>query len=646
MLTPVHSNSSASRQLANAAAGTAEVPTIRSVAKDAPVKKLKDIDQLSQQIAKLANLLIGSQNGLKNPLLKLALAVAKAIDFQQRPDEKIEEFVHRLADFLLAMKPEEQAAVEVKSGLKSLAIPVVLLAEALKDTSTPAAAKLVVLIEKALTDNQHTLEDHVSHSYSPKSENRPDMADSLKYRGSAPQAAILSPHLQIANEIHAVSSPAKWTDIKSLQAQLVREFVVEVDRIAVSLDIETESPNLIETNYEEADPGNEPVALKSDFRITPDVGQAQGEKPQSAEIQPAPVQIPPKAMEATPTIPPVALMPRMELSEPVAPSGQPSTDSPVQDAFPFSEHLHQSAAEDLHINPPKPEPSLKSALLTVISERLARIARLDSKLADRVQRLVEPRMQSQETPHAEQKYAPLQQMKSVEKSTHFLRHEQINMAHLTTQFLKDLPKATLVKLQAIASMLEVHGYPFESNSPTEPTAAKKQNATKGPLPQPQTPVDNMRSDAKGDPLFAKVNVGLKRAHAEEPNALPVSVSTEEQDKKLVAADRHQLPASMPTPAERIAQQLAAFQTLAYVPLPYPIVDEPDHRSKLRGEEKEQEHDDRGDQEEKAGHDNPQQQSRKEEPNPDLNPFAPDAELKRHPSDAERAFHMYQKMGGF
>jgi hypothetical protein len=130
-----------------------------------------------QQLAEL----LGSKNISANDILtKLATDFAALIGEMKQPNESAQAFAGRLADIILQMKPERQAAAENASGFKQIGISALAFAGALKDPSSAAAARIVALIENpAFNAAEHALKAAIS-SYEQNSSVGPEIAATQK----------------------------------------------------------------------------------------------------------------------------------------------------------------------------------------------------------------------------------------------------------------------------------------------------------------------------------------------------------------------------------------------------------------------------------------------------------------------------------
>ena len=98
-------------------------------------------------------------------LLCLALAVAAQLNLSRRDDESMEAFFQRIASALDDMTPDEQAAVEIRAGLKILRIEIPALAAALKQPDSALAARLAAAAETPLATPLKTTAAMVTTNY-------------------------------------------------------------------------------------------------------------------------------------------------------------------------------------------------------------------------------------------------------------------------------------------------------------------------------------------------------------------------------------------------------------------------------------------------------------------------------------------------
>lgn len=106
-----------------------------------------------------------------------------------------------------------------------------------------------------------------------------------------------------------------------------------------------------------------------------------------------------------------------------------------------------------------------------------------------------------------------------------------------------------------------------------------------------------------------------------------------------------------TPELALAAQARMPEPVPFVQVPYPFVREEEEKRRRRGFDEPAGRDEDG--EEMTGedgqslwHGDGEQAERRDEPEIEERPFDAEEPLKRNPTDAERALHMYQRFGGF
>lgn len=632
MLTPVRSSSLAPSSLVHAEPVTGQPQPPEKQTNARLAQNTSAADTLKNKFNKLADLLAGSQNSIANPLIKLAIAVAHSIDLKQFVHENMDDYRQRLIDVLLAMKPDEQAQVEQKSNLKSVGITLPNLAEAMKSNSSPNAAKLIAILEKSASETPMSFEDQASQVYSNSEDGHFEMADSLKYRSAPSQAGILT--TQPASQAMRESNLPKQQNLDRApnQADLVRTFVDELYEVAMSLDAEVGTDETIELN------AKSPISEQTNIRSAQTNNDVKAGKGTSAGNTTSN-----RLLMSTDSV----AVAKAEVQSPKNgehPQEPRSVDVEVTDVLlKFGQMESGSDANEL-VPPPK------AGILEMISERLMRSPILAPKLGDRNLLAVAPSVPLKEQVLQVQK--ELGSTVETPKRAPMPMHDPAYVAKLTTLFLKDLPTTTLAKLQAIADILIANQHALAADLLSAPSPDHG-NSTKKSGPETlEQKMDGNGTVAKDLNNVGRADSLTKEAQSQQLDELLTEDPFKQTELPSPTQGRAPQIAVQQTPLERIAQQMQLFNTLAFTPIPYPIVDEQEPPSSPQRQEKEDENEDPdADNDRSDGQSRRQNQNQQEESTQDNqstgadNPFAPDIELKRHPSDAERAFHMYQKMGG-
>ena len=573
--------------------------------------KANDLELLTRYTGKLASLLIASQDSSNNTLLKLALSLARVLALQQRDGESSADFSKRLVDVILAMKPADRTDAEAKSGLKALHISAKALAEALKNPGSALAARLVVLAEAPLLADNHQTSELASQSYNLDDNGEHPVHDSLKYRAAASQAAILSPKLEVHAEKQVSASVARHDDLKQVQSQLSRVYLTEDQEpalAAISVPIE-------------ADELKQSGAGKPEVRISV---QAQGAS--------APV-----VHAGATKQEPVASAPAPQKSDELA------LEKPHQDAAVFSKQDVSQQATILTAAGDLVMTDGHSGLIAAVAERIARAAGLAPKMSAQV--LSETILKAATDIITEEKTA----LKAMASQVAAVVDTADEPPLQTSRILKDLSKETIGKLQLLAEALT-------SQSDLDAVLAKMAPkahhvAESQPMPERDTEINAENTDLP-ESQFKAARIAaseIRQAPADLQAAQLLSSGLLPEDADKTPQMRQVLPETAVLAPELLVQKLLTADILGLPTVPYPFAK--DETAQFDVEEEEA-----GNRREDGEHDNdnapddsnrePKQQRNATAEPADDNPFAPEAELKRHPSDAERAFHMYQKMGGF
>ena len=635
MLTPARNNSLAPSQLVGAdptpVPSATSDPKVKANTPDGPA----DTGTRTSKFSKLADLLAGSENSIANPLIKLALAIAHEINFQQKPNEIADAYRRRLIDFLLDMKPDEQAEVEHKSNLRSFDITLPLLAEAMKDHATPIAAKLIVMIEQAAGEAKVSFEDQASHLYEDGEDGHAEMADSLKYRSLPPQGEILEadPKPENAKPGETVTLQARENTPK--QAQLVRAFVDELYDATKSLD------DLFTFNDEQQPDETSPL-------------------PEA----PNPKVLEPQNDERRSPVPSTSVRAANDLSfvrdsGPVAESAvQPQIARETREA---SKLVEVALTEEPQISGdklPRTETEkliapLKAGIQAMISERLTSFASLAPRVSERqIAATISP--SSTQAPAVQKEPPAPVTVDATPQRVPINLHDPAFVAKLTTLFLKDLPPATLAKLQVIADLLIANELGLLSEFLSEEVKSREGADAKSALTTASEFVAGKAEERIKDQATLPRAFGSGKLDDTATSSVIRNIQISDDPEQPAQTQGRNPPIGAPSnPAERIAQQIQLFNMLAFTPIPYPIIDEQEPPSNRKPDDKQDESEERDEDGERGGshpdreHQQQHQETKQDEPAAGAdNPFAPDVELKRHSTDAERAFHMYQKMGGF
>jgi hypothetical protein len=184
---------------------------------------------------------------------------------------------------------------------------------------------------------------------------------------------------------------------------------------------------------------------------------------------------------------------------------------------------------------------------------------------------------------------------------------------------------------------------------TTQAAASRPEAEPEPLAEPAPAIAGRAQEAaramegKVIPLFARP-IG-----AEDIDNVDVEQLIRMAQQQAAKADPQRLPEM--ALAQQAAQQQRLPDAIPFAQLPYPFVREEEEKHPRRGFGEQAGRDGEG--EEMTGedgqslwHGDGEQAERREEPEIEEHPFEADEPLKRNPTDAERALHMYQRFGGF
>lgn len=199
----------------------------------------------------------------------------------------------------------------------------------------------------------------------------------------------------------------------------------------------------------------------------------------------------------------------------------------------------------------------------------------------------------------------------------------------------------------------------EATQTFAPAAEATADSMRKPLPQAQ-PDAPEAPEAPAGPAPAIAGKAHEAARAMEGRVIPLfsrlaateDVETVDIDHLIRIAQQAAAkadPARLPELA--LAAQARLPEPVPFAQVPYPFVREEEEKRRRRGFGEPAGGDDEG--EEMTGedgqslwHGDGEQAERREEPEIEEHPFDAEEPLKRNPTDAERALHMYQRFGGF
>jgi hypothetical protein len=185
-------------------------------------------------------------------------------------------------------------------------------------------------------------------------------------------------------------------------------------------------------------------------------------------------------------------------------------------------------------------------------------------------------------------------------------------------------------------------------------------ATAEGVRKPALPVQSLAAELPVEPAPVIAGKAHEAARAMEGRVIPLfsrpataeDVETVDIDHLIRIAQQTAAkvdPARLPELA--LAAQARLPEAVPFAQVPYPFVREEEEKRRRRGFGEPAGRDDEG--EEMTGedgqslwHGDGEQPERRDEPEIEERPFDAEEPLKRNPTDAERALHMYQRFGGF
>ncbi len=151
-------------------------------------KLLNALETGSVASGKLAELLGASSLKAGDTLAKLAMNFAATIKMQPLPGESAGHFAGRLSDLIMTMKPFERFTAENKSGFRKLGITAWEFSDALKNPASPAAARIVALVETPVRNAREQAAKIAIQNYRDNAEGVRGAQVGLTQAGVAPSA--------------------------------------------------------------------------------------------------------------------------------------------------------------------------------------------------------------------------------------------------------------------------------------------------------------------------------------------------------------------------------------------------------------------------------------------------------------------------
>jgi len=259
MLTPVRAASSSSFPSQGSAAALSADGIVRAAATAVAVNQVESPDLTSAVTAKLNILLLAVRARMVEALLDVLNATGDAISQPRDDDEPDLAFAARLADAIQKMPAAKIEAVERQLAAQGHAIPLRLLAEALRNPAGPEATRIAAYLETIGYKDRDLATRAVVRSYGQNdgSPQRPDQrAEISLHRDSVPLAARAAP-ASPPDAAAKVPVNITATAITNPTADPVEQPAVAAAVSAVEAD---EQPVAATSSFAEADAGAEASA--------------------------------------------------------------------------------------------------------------------------------------------------------------------------------------------------------------------------------------------------------------------------------------------------------------------------------------------------------------------------------------------------
>lgn len=256
MLTPVRAAFSSSFPSQGSAAALSADGIVRAAATAVAVNQVESPDLTSAVTAKLNILLLAVRARMVEALLDVLNATGDAISQPRDDDEPDLAFAARLADAIQKMPAAKIEAVERQLAAQGHAIPLRLLAEALRNPAGPEATRIAAYLETIGYKDRDLATRAVVRSYGQNdgSPQRPDQRPEISlHRDSVPVAARAAP-ASPPDAAAKVPANTTATAITNPTADPVEQPAMAAAIAAVEAD---EQPVAATSSFAEADAGAE-----------------------------------------------------------------------------------------------------------------------------------------------------------------------------------------------------------------------------------------------------------------------------------------------------------------------------------------------------------------------------------------------------
>jgi hypothetical protein len=256
MLTPVRAASSSSFPSQGSAAALSADGIVRAAATAVAVNQVESPDLTSAVTAKLNIMLLAVRARMVEALLDVLNATGDAISQPRDDDEPDLAFAARLADAIQKMPAAKIEAVERQLAAQGHAIPLRLLAEALRNPAGPEATRIAAYLETIGYKDRDLATRAVVRSYGQNdgSPQRPDQRPEISlHRDSVPVAARAAP-ASPPDAAAKVPANTTATAITNPTADPVEQPAMAAAIAAVEAD---EQPVAATSSFAEADAGAE-----------------------------------------------------------------------------------------------------------------------------------------------------------------------------------------------------------------------------------------------------------------------------------------------------------------------------------------------------------------------------------------------------
>jgi hypothetical protein len=578
---------------------------------------------------------VAATAGSRTVLQMLALAVAAQVNIARRNDESMEAFFLRLAAVLENMKPDEQAATEARTGLKLLRISLPELAAALKQPDSAMAARLTAMAEAPMATPQKTAAASATISYL---QEEPGAARAAETQAMVNQAKANTPASGLfSSATHSLGSEAQAADAKGLQGQLKTLFEPGMGETQDEIAAAADEPTVLILGSA-ADFSDEIVEAKAEPKIAPMKSAANPDQPLTEPEQAQPVQTPSTTAPAQQTV---------AADSEAAAEPQQNTTMPAEPEMIEAEPANSATAQSPRTEARNSAPSVEAELPGEDKTPASTTAKPDQKSAE------QPAQPRSQTLLSAQNTGLTPAMR--------IRVIALELAQANVISLGDEPRMedksgrqvqTLLALKGIAEVttVPVKSAEMPAGNPLRTTQSQLQAALANEASGAGT---DLPADIDADARSQSANRDVTTVHTTARQAIPLAMAETQETATAAHAKASGESQSGARSADPEALAQARQAANAFHPVPYAYATLQMATDEFKPEtidDRRRDDDEDGSQGQEREDEDARRERLARKATDDLLRPEPDAEpalnITRDSSQADRAYALYQRMGGF